>query len=185
MARLAATLTRRDWSDGRLFIALVGILAVQFLWYVPLVRATGEEAWAARADVRFAKEFVGRLPPNSMVLTHNPAMFHVWGVTAAQMSIVRSDPRRLDGLFARYAGGVYLHWNYWCNVADPLQRSFCQAALDGFPHELVVSGRERDYEFALYRLSPGRDIKRQSFNLWNRSPGVEFQPRSQPERTVP
>src|SRR6266511_2830596 len=30
-------------------------LGFQFLWYAPLVRATTEEAWAARADVRFAE----------------------------------------------------------------------------------------------------------------------------------
>ena len=85
---------------------------------MPLVRATGEEAWAARADVRYAKDFVTRLPPNSIVLTHNPAMFHLWSVSAAQMSLVRSNPRQMEQLFTRYAGGVYLHWNYWCNAAD-------------------------------------------------------------------
>ncbi len=154
IAHLTITLASRHPSDGRVFAAIVVCLVVQFLWYVPLVRATGEEAWAARADVRYAKEFVTRLPPNSIVLTHNPAMFHVWSVSAAQMSQVRGSPRHMEQLFTRYAGGVYLHWNYWCNVADPLQRSFCQAGLDGFPHELVASARERDYDFALYRLKP-------------------------------
>ena len=30
---------------------IVTLLLFQFLWYAPVVRATTEEAWAARADV--------------------------------------------------------------------------------------------------------------------------------------
>ena len=33
----------------------VAAILVQFLWYAPVVRATTEEAWAARADVGFAR----------------------------------------------------------------------------------------------------------------------------------
>ena len=41
---------------------VVAILLFQFLWYTPVVRATTEEAWAARADVRFAQAFAGEIP---------------------------------------------------------------------------------------------------------------------------
>jgi hypothetical protein len=58
----------------------------------------------------------------------------------------------LKFLATRYAGGVYLHWNFWCNVPDPLQQSFCIQALDGHPAELVTEYREREQRFALYRL---------------------------------
>ena len=69
-------------------VAAVGAaLVVQFLWYLPFVRSVGEEAWAARADVAFAHAFVPQLPPNAIVLTHNPNMFHLWGQSAAQASI--------------------------------------------------------------------------------------------------
>ena len=132
--------------------AVMAGLAFQFLWYVPLVRATTEEAWAARADVRFAKSFVPELPENSYVLTHNPGMFHVWGVNAGQMSLVVANPGYLDYLGSRYAGGVYLHWNFWCNVQDPVQRDFCQKALDLKPIELMREYRERDQRYALYRI---------------------------------
>ena len=71
---------------------LVTILLFQFLWYSPVVRATTEEAWAARADVRFAQSFAREIPRNSYVLTHNPSMFHLWGVNAGQMSLVISNP---------------------------------------------------------------------------------------------
>jgi hypothetical protein len=132
--------------------ALTAGLAFQFLWYAPLVRATTEEAWAARADERFARSLVPDLRGNSYVLTHNPGMFHVWGINAGQMSLVVTNPGYLDDLATRYAGGVYLHWNFWCNVQDPLQREFCRKALEIRPVETVREYRERDQRFALYRI---------------------------------
>jgi hypothetical protein len=132
--------------------ALTAGLAFQFLWYAPLVRATTEEAWAARADERFARSLVPDLRGNSYVLTHNPGMFHVWGINAGQISLVVTNPSYLDDLATRYAGGVYLHWNFWCNVQDPLQREFCRKALEIRPVETVREYRERDQRFALYRI---------------------------------
>jgi hypothetical protein len=149
-------LTRGAWTDGVAFAAIAAILLAQFLWYLPLVRETGEEAWAARSDVKYAREFVARLPPNSVVLTHNPSMFHMWNVSAAQMSVTRGDPHAIQRLQSRFAGGVYLHWNYWCNVPDPVQNSFCKAGLNEYAHELVESRRERDFEYALYRMQGER-----------------------------
>jgi len=141
-------------SDRSVYAAIAAAVVVQFLWYLPLVRATGEEAWGARADMVYARAFARRLPRNSLVLTHNPTMFHIWDVNAAQLSMVRTDPDHIEQLFARYAGGIYLHWNFWCNVGDRVQVAFCRSALDIFPHELVESSRERDYEYAFYRLRP-------------------------------
>ncbi len=150
-ARLAHWLRATRALPGGALVAAG--LAFQFLWYAPVVRATTEEAWAARADVRFAREISWGLPRNAYVLTHNPAMFHVWGVNAGQMSLATVNPLYVDYLGARYAGGVYVHWNYWCNAADPIQRSYCQAALGAVPSTVVREMRERDYRFALYRLS--------------------------------
>ena len=128
-------------------------LSFYFLSFTPLIRATGEEAWAARADVRYAREFSSRLPPNSMVLTHIPSMFHVWGFSAAQLSLATTDPLHVThDLFPRYAGGVYVHWSYWCHASVPTQQRFCAEGLKAFPHELVDSRQERDYRYALYRL---------------------------------
>jgi hypothetical protein len=132
--------------------ALTAVLIFQFFWYAPLVRATSEEAWAARADVRFARSLVPDLRGNSYVLTHNPGMFHVWGINAGQMSLIATNPRYLDHLAARYAGGVYLHWNFWCNVQDPIQQAFCRSALAIGPVETVREYRERDQRYALYRF---------------------------------
>lgn len=131
-----------------------GVLVLfQFLWYAPVVRATTEEGWAARADVRFAESVARELPHGSYVLTHNPGMFHVWGINAGQMSRVVGNERFLQYLAGRYPGGVYLHWNFWCNVDDAVQPEFCRKALAMVPTTLAHEHRERDQRFAFYRLN--------------------------------
>jgi hypothetical protein len=148
-----------DWLEGTGWLPVaakhagLAIIGLQFLWYLPFVRSTGEEAWGARADVEFAKVAARDLPRNSFVLTHNPGMFHLWGVSAGQASIASSEAGYAANVLApRYAGGVFFHWNFWCNVADPLQQSFCTDILQRFPHTLVREHRERNYRYALYRL---------------------------------
>ncbi len=112
----------REWAP----VAVTAALLFQFLWYMPLVRATTEEAWAARADVRFAESVVPALRGDSYVLTHNPTMFHVWGVNAGQMSMILNNPTYVEYLATRYPGGVYFHWNFWCNVQVPAQQQLCR-----------------------------------------------------------
>jgi 4-amino-4-deoxy-L-arabinose transferase-like glycosyltransferase len=134
---------------------IVTILVFQFLWYAPGVRATTEEGWAARADVRFAQAFAGEIPRNSYVLTHNPGMFHLWGVNAGQMALVTSNPAYVRFLARRYSGGIYLHWNFWCNVDDPAQQQVCRTAIATWPGEVVKEYRERDQRYAFYRMNVG------------------------------
>jgi branched-subunit amino acid transport protein len=142
-------------SNRTLLAGVLALLLIQFSWYLPLVRETGEEAWGARADVEYAKEFAAALPKDSFVLTHNPSMFFVWGLNAGQLSIASTEPDYVERvLLPRYAGGVYVHWNFWCNVSDPVQVEFCQKTLAIFPHDLVNQRTLRDYRFALYRLKP-------------------------------
>jgi hypothetical protein len=131
---------------------LVATLGVQFLWYSAVVRSTADGAWAARADVQFARSLVPDLPGNSYVLTQNPGMFQVWGVSAGQLSLAATNPAHLDDLAKRYAGGLYLHWNFWCNVQDPIQRAFCTKVLELRPGEPIRGYRERDQYYVLYRL---------------------------------
>jgi hypothetical protein len=146
-ARLAKLSGAVRWS-----VVVTAALLFQFLWYLPVVRATTEEAWAARADVQFAESLVPRLRGNSYVLTHNPGMFHVWGVNAGQMSMVFNDPTRLHYLATRYSGGVYLHWNFWCNVQVQVQQDFCRKILAMGPVEAVESSESRGQRLVLYRF---------------------------------
>ncbi|MBF0272486.1 MAG: hypothetical protein HQL98_10525 [Magnetococcales bacterium] len=135
-------------------------LVVALLWcahwpFLPLVRATTDEAWAARADLHDARLMATRLPPDSLVLTHNPNLFQLWGHHAAQLSLAQSDPDYVNRvLFPRYRGGIFLHHNFWCNVPDKLQNSFCDQAHQQFQTELIAEYLEKDYRFALYRLRP-------------------------------
>ena len=157
-AVIAQRVADRGWlSQRRAATAVAAILVLQFTWYLPFVRATTEEAWGARADVSFARAIAHQLPPNSYVLTHNPGMFHLWGVNAGQLSLATSEPQYVaDVLATRYAGGVFVHWNFWCNVADPVQQKFCAEILRQYPTTLVHEHRERNYRFAFYRMSiPG------------------------------
>ncbi|MGC4085966.1 MAG: hypothetical protein QM736_28515 [Vicinamibacterales bacterium] len=121
------------------------ILAVaivfQFMWHAPVVRAMPDEGWAARADVRFAKEAASQLPPQWSVLTQNPGMFHLWGTGAGQMSRVVGNGPLLAYLAQRYAGGVYVHWNFWCNTDDPVQQDICGKAMAAAPTTLVRETR--------------------------------------------
>jgi len=152
LTRAADVLSR--WCSRRTALAAVVVATlVQFSWSLPVSRSVGEEAWAARADVTYAKRFSQLLPPHSVVLTHNPSLFHVWGISAAQMSLGLTVPGYVrEQLFNRYAGGVYLQWGFWCNVDDPVQTTFCRSMLNGFQSEQIASARERSYQYRLYRL---------------------------------
>jgi hypothetical protein len=158
LAGRGASWVHRVWdrlgrNPLRAWQALAAALFVQFLWYLPQVRAVGEEAWEARADVAFARRVIPELPRSSVVLTHNPAIFHVNGANAAQMSLAAADAGYVVfGLGERYAGGIFLHWNAWCNWADVRQRQFCSETLGLFPNQLFEEYRERDFRYAFYRL---------------------------------
>lgn len=163
--RGAAVLTRMagDWigNDRRAIAAMAGLMLIQFTWYLPQVRAIGNEAWAARADMRFVSEVMPRLPRNSIVLTHTPSVFHLNGVNAAQMSLVTSEPDYVANHFTeRFAGGIFLHWNAWCGYYDEAQKRFCETALKSFDYELVAEHRERDFRYALYRLKTANTIQK-------------------------
>ena len=92
-------------------------------------------------------------------LTHNPGMFHVWGINAGQMSNIVANPGQLNFSDDALPRGVYLHWNFWCNVDDAVQRSFCAQAIGGRPVELVHEYRERNQRFALYRFTKTQESR--------------------------
>ena len=158
----AARLAR--WSErfmpGHAAAALVtAAAACQFAWvYLPVVRARTDSAWAARADVDFAQSFAATLPHDSYVLTHNPGMFQVWGVNAGQMSLA-TTPGVVEALAARFAGGVYLHWNYWCNTEDPAPRALCTQVRDLRPVDQVGDYRVGDQHFMFFRIKTAQRIR--------------------------
>jgi hypothetical protein len=135
-------------------VGVAAALLLQFFWwYAPVVRASDDSAWAARADVQFARSFAAEMPAQSYVLTHNPGMFHVWGVSAGQMSLVTTSAAFLDDLERRFPGGIYLHWNFWCTIPDPVQQDYCTKARALRPNDVVRQYAARDRLYILYRLN--------------------------------
>lgn len=142
---------KKLWKKDRAFAGI--ILLPAFLMFLPLSSAVGEEAWAARADHRFARMMCESVPADGIVFTHNPNMFLFWGKSAAQASLLaRYDEIRLAELRRRFPGGIFFHFNFWCNVDDPLQTSFCRAILAKFPHREILAFQERTYTYLLYRI---------------------------------
>jgi hypothetical protein len=138
---------------GRAAALSVAVLLFAFLLYAPGVRATTEEAWAARADVGFAKSVATQLPAGSYVLSQDPGMFQVWGISSGQMARVAANPAYGRWLASRFAGGLYVHWNFWCNTQDPAQSAICRQVM-GLGNTIpIAETRARDQRFAFYRLT--------------------------------
>ena len=122
--------------------------------YLPFTRAIGGESWASRADHAAALRMVAEVPLDGIVLTHNPGMIHVMGRSAAQTSVASYQPGRVDELFHRFPGGVYFHYNFWCNVDDPVQNEFCRQVLATFKTRVILEESSGFYRYVLYRLLP-------------------------------
>ena len=135
------------------------IIVFSFLPFLPFVRAITQEAWGARADHRFAKEMANVLPDDAVVLTHNPNMFLLWGKNAAQASLPTEQKNSFKRFFYRYKGGIYFHYNFWCNVPDKLQNSFCTNILERYDCTSVLSFKEQNYTFALYKVEKKKRTK--------------------------
>jgi hypothetical protein len=133
-------------------ILITSLIIVVFLQFMPYIRIVGEEAWSARMDHYYARKMMAFLPERSMVLTHNPNMFLLWGGNAAQAHIATNDPQKIKYFFSYYTGGVFFHYNFWCNVDDPAQQRFCMNILEKYKNEKVVEYTERNYKYILYRL---------------------------------
>ena len=128
LARLVGLVRSRPVRTARASSALA--CARDAIPVVPALDPIDEDgAWAARADVRFAQSLVPELPSNAYVLTQNPGMFQVWGVSAGQTSLVVAEPGSPSGSDSTVrAAGCIFHWNFWCNVQDPVQRKLLHRA---------------------------------------------------------
>ncbi|MBF0566142.1 MAG: glycosyltransferase family 39 protein [Nitrospirae bacterium] len=129
------------------------ILFIDFSVHLPSIRAEGEEAWECRIDYSQAKKMLSMVDKeNSVILTQNPSMFLLWGANAAQTSTLNYNLDRMNYFFDRYGQNVYFHYNYWCNVDDPVQKKFCQDILNTYDCEKISYYTEQHRIFALYRL---------------------------------
>lgn len=150
VASLLARVPARHVALAR--AAVAGLALWTFALQAPYIRSIGEEAWAARADAAYAREIAATLEPDALVLTHNPNMFLLWGVNAAQM-FVASNQGFLARELPRHGRNIYVHWGFWCNVVDPVQQALCDGTLASMPTELAHERTERNYRFAFYRVT--------------------------------
>ncbi len=150
----SARITQWTTLPPRGVVLLLGLLVlIGWSGFLPLIRAEGQEAVDARFDVSYGRELAKLLPPDSIVLAHNPGMWLLWGKNSAQMSTATLNRAHVDNdFFNRYAGGVYLHWNFWCNVPDPDQNRFCQNILSSYESDLIQEFHARRFRYGLYRL---------------------------------
>ena len=145
-------------TEGAVILPL--LIVFSFLPFIPFVRALTQEAWGARADHRFARQMAEAVPDDGIVLTHNPNMFLLWGKNAAQASLATEHPSYFKRFFYRYKGGVYLHYNFWCNVPDKLQNSFCTNILERYDCTPVMSFDEQNYTYELYKVEKKKKKKK-------------------------
>jgi hypothetical protein len=129
-------------------------LLLQWGSFLPLVRTVGVLSAQARHDVEYARAFSRLLPPNSLVFTHNPTMWHLWDKNAAQPGYALKSKAVAANYVPRYQGGLYFHWNYWCSARDSAQEELCLRVLAAYDAELVSEEHSSGYRFALYRLHP-------------------------------
>lgn len=139
----------------RLHFAALLILLLLFCWlkFVPLVRLVGQEAWGARHDHKYSHEFIRKIPNRSIVVTHIPTMFLLWGQNAIQSYAGINNPDLIRDLMKRYNGHVYFHKNYWCNTLNDANKTICDGIGQRYDLEPVAVAREQSYEYGLYRMT--------------------------------
>ncbi len=136
---------------------LILLILFNFTWFLPFIKAEGEEAWAARNDHRHAVEFAQLLPVNSIIYTHTPNIFLLNKQSAVQSSSATYKPGTIEQHLNRFRGGVYVHHGYWSNVNDPVQRGFTKNILDRYNYLTIKEYYYRDYKYGLYKILNRKD----------------------------
>ena len=136
---------------------LIFLIIFNFTWFLPFIKAEGEEAWAARNDHKYAVEFAEMLPLNSIVYTHTPNIFLLNKKSALQSSSATYKSGNVEQYLYKFKGGVYVHHGYWSNVNDPVQRGFTQNILNKYNYETIKEYYYRDYKYGLYKIINRKD----------------------------
>jgi 4-amino-4-deoxy-L-arabinose transferase-like glycosyltransferase len=139
-------------------LILVILIIFNFTWFLPFVRAEGNEAWESRTGHRYAIEFARLLPENSIIFTHTPNVFLLNKQSAIQSSSETYNPGIIEQHLERFKGGVYVDYNYWSNVQDPEQRGFTETILDRYNYEIIKEHYYRNYKYGLYKITGRKNI---------------------------
>ena len=155
----------RSGGGGNIWSRYTGtliFLVLIFSWlpFLPMIRTVGQEAWSARFDHRFAREFSEKMPERSIVLTHNPTMFILWGKNAIQAHVALTNPVLVEQLMERYPGQVYFHLNFWCNTLNDPNKKLCGDIMGSYSMDEIAVAQEQNYRYGLYRMHPKDGTKR-------------------------
>jgi len=139
-------------------LILILLIVFNFTWFLPFISAEGEEAWASRKGHRYAEEFAGLLPEDSITFTHNPNIFLLRKKSAIQSSSETYNPGIIERYLEQFKGGVYVHFNYWSNVTDPIQRGFTEIIFNRYDCKTVREYYYRNYKYGLYKVIGRKDM---------------------------
>lgn len=134
------------------YLVILAVIILEFVYFLPFVRQTGEEAWASRHDHLFAEKFIRNIPQDAIVLTHNPTMFLNWGQGAIQAYTGIAHPDHIRRLLEKTNGHVYFHHDYWCNTDSKAPQRLCRAISEKYELIEVGRARERDYTYGLFQM---------------------------------
>jgi 4-amino-4-deoxy-L-arabinose transferase-like glycosyltransferase len=141
-------------TPGSLAAAAVALLVFwSSLGFMPLIRREGQEAWGARYDHLHAQRFMEKIPRRSIVLTHVPTMFLLWGQGAIQTYAGVNNQDLVTRLIERYDGNVYFHHGYWCNTKSERNVRLCRRISEIYDLEQVASASEQNFQYTLYKIS--------------------------------
>jgi len=152
-----------EWLAGRMqsgkgegargVLTGIMVIVIFFSWmsFLPLIRLVGQEAWGARYDHLYAREFIRKIPDRSIVLTHIPTMMLLWQQGAIQTFAGINNPDLIADLLKKYEGHVYFHKSYWCSTSTD-HKDLCRMMGEKYDLEEVVSASEQGNHYGLYRI---------------------------------
>ncbi|MFA4917100.1 MAG: hypothetical protein WC560_10570 [Syntrophales bacterium] len=138
---------------------IIVVLIFAWMQFLPLIHQEGQEAWGARYDHYYAREFIKKIPRRSIILTHIPTMFLLWQQNAIQTYAGINNPDIISHLMEKYQGNVYFHYNYWCNTSSDVNRKMCQGIKDNYTLEEIASASEQSHHYGLYKMALKQEKK--------------------------
>ena len=152
--RFLALMVRPSAARGAIAAALLMIAGR----YYPTTSVVTHEAWLARADHAYALEMIEKLPKDCIVVSHDPSIFTLHGVSSVLIAIAADNPQRIEYFLERARGGVYLHWGFWAVIADEAQQQYASRARENFDCIQVAEktvghfSADWEYTFRFYRM---------------------------------
>jgi len=139
-------------AGGALAAGLIFVLLLySWLPFLPLIRLVSQEAWGARYDHAYARQFIEKIPRRSVVLTHVPTMLLLWQQGAIQTFAGINNPDIITELLKRYNGHVYFHHNYWCSTTGH-HKELCTMMREKYELTEIAAAQEQHVHYGLYRI---------------------------------